>query len=142
MDRRGGGRRERCEETGSGLDVSLVGVDALDERDADAEGRALRGDETDVLEDKFVRDTRVAAVEVAVHQLKVDEEQVAVGSNVGDDLTGGIERGVHTAVETTTAQLTKNVQGVVGVHQRLAPTEGDAAATVLHDQAFLLDLGH
>ena len=134
--------RERREETDDGVAVGGVGVDAVDEGDADEVADAQLGDEADVVEDGFVGDARVAAVGGAVHMLEVDQEQLGGGGDGADDVGGGVERGVDGAVETAAAELPQERERVLRVHQRLAAAERHAAAAARHHVALFLDLGH
>lgn len=133
---------QRSEETGGGGEVRLVGVDALDEGYAHPVGGAERGDKTQAVEDALVRHAGVAAMEGRVHVLKVHEEQLAALGDAADDVGAGIERGIDGTVETATAKFVEELHGIVGMHEGLAATEGDAATALRHHLALLLHLGH
>ena len=133
---------ESREESGGGLDVLVVGIDALDEGDADAQVVAGRGQSGDVLENQLVADARQAAVQRRVHQLQVDEQELALGCHAVGDGRLGVERRVDGAVQSAAAQLAQYCQRRIGLHQRFAAADRHAAATLLHDHALLLHLGH
>ena len=127
---------------GGGFHILLVGVDALDEGDADDEGVTGFCYAAYVVKDQFVADARIAAVLLGVHQFQVDQQQFALMGDAVDDIGLGIERGVDRAMEPAASQLLQEFKGILRKHQRLAATKGDAAPTVLHDVALLFNLGH
>ena len=134
--------RQGLEEQGGLTNGVVIGIDTVDQGYADEEIGAFLGKEDDVPEDQLVGHAGIEAVLAGVDMLEVDEHELALVGNLGDDFLRGIERGVDGAVETTTPQLAKQLERDVRMHEGLAATKGHPSPTIFHDVALLLNLGH
>ena len=102
---RRGGQGE--EEVSGGGEVGVIGIYAFDERDADPVGGFQFRKEAYIAEYKLIGDTGVFAVEGWIHQLDIDQEEVADGGGAAEGLRWHLQAGVHATVEAAPAQSTQ-----------------------------------
>ncbi len=126
--------KEAC----SCINIFLIGINTFYKGYAHNKRFAQMSKQTDIVKDDLIGNTRILAMFLTIHQLNINEKQIALLCHPTNHLLRSIERSVNCPMEAHSPQFLKQRNNIL--HQRLTATQGHTSPTVQHYVTLLLHL--
>ena len=119
------------DEGGCCLDIAVISIDPLDQRDADLNIRATPSQCFQVFQNPLVAGPGPLLVFLRVHQFQIVEKQIRTFGNVQQDFGLGQAGSIDRAVYLQPAASIKDFLQKPGIHQRFATGESNPTARLI-----------